>query len=87
MNIILTETTTLGLRHYSTGRVTLQRSTRKVSTVYGSVTVKDAFMGGRLIKSSPEYEDARRLARKHRVTLRKVMDSVHYAIEKGKKRN
>lgn len=85
--ILLTETTTLGIRHYRTGRVTLERSTRKVSTTYGTLTVKDAFMGGKLIKSAPEYEDARRLAREHNVPLREIMDSVPRVAGKNRKGN
>jgi uncharacterized protein (TIGR00299 family) protein len=84
MEIILKETTTLGLRHYSAGRVTLERSTRRIKTVFGNIMVKDAFLGGRHIKSSPEYEDARRAARKHGVSLRDVMEAAIRAIgDKG----
>lgn len=82
MDIVLTETTTLGLRHYTTGRVTLDRSTRKVNTQYGMVRVKDAYRDGELVKSSPEYEDARRLAKKHKVPLRVVMDAARLIAAK-----
>lgn len=86
MEIILTETTTFGLRHYTAGRVTLGRSTRKVKTPYGEITMKDAYMAGQLIKSSPEYEDACLLARKHKVPLSEVMDAARLiAATKGKK--
>jgi len=91
MEVILTETTTLGLRYYSAGRVTLGRSTRKVKTPYGEITIKDAYMGERLIKSSPEYEDARLAAKKHKVPLRDVMDaakaiSANAGPKRGKKK-
>jgi len=86
MEIILSETTTLGLRHYSAGRVTLERSTRKAKTPYGEITIKDAFMGGRLIKSSPEYEDACLLARKHKVPLRDVMDAARLIAARSEPR-
>ena len=85
MDIILTETTTLGVRHYSASRTTLERRTRKVSTPYGPITIKNAFIGGKLLKSAPEYEDARRAAKKHNVPLRKVMQAALSAAAKKKR--
>jgi len=52
--------------------------------MYGEVRVKDAYMGGRLIKSAPEYEDASRLAKKHGVPLREVIDSAQHALRNGR---
>lgn len=82
METILRETTTLGLRHYSAGRVALERRTRRVNTPYGTLRVKDAFMGDKLLRSVPEYGDAARAARKHKAALLDVMDAARRAAFK-----
>lgn len=87
--IILTETTTLGLRRYTADRMALRRHTRKVNTPYGPITLKDAYMGTSLARTSVEYEDARAAARKHKVPLREVMRSAlasHAAPNPGRGR-
>lgn len=70
--LLLTETSTFGVRSYEADRTILRRSWTEVNTRYGSVRVKQAYDGERLVKSSPEYEDAARAAREHGVSLEDV---------------
>jgi uncharacterized protein (TIGR00299 family) protein len=72
--IILTETTTLGVRYWEAGRTVLARALRKVETRYGMIRVKDALDAeGKVMRSAPEYEDCARAAKKYKVPLIDVM--------------
>ncbi len=59
--IILTETTTIGIRKYATQRTVMKRETLKVKLPYGEVLVKVCEYEG-IKKASPEYESVKELA-------------------------
>src|SRR5699024_9600337 len=74
--ILLQETTTLGIR-YDTRMV--RRCVRKfidVEAEWGTVTVKQGVAEGEVFQNSPEYEDCKRLAEKHQIPLKKVYEAV-----------
>jgi hypothetical protein len=73
-NLILRETTTLGLRWRIDNRIKASRSFENIKTNYGSVSVKIGRVGGRITNFSVEYEDCKRLALENNVPLKKVMD-------------
>jgi len=82
-HIIMTESTTLGVRMYHAERMTLPREERKVETQYGPIKVKVAFdQEGKIINLMPEYESCRQTAEKKKVPLKEVYQE---AIEKGRK--
>lgn len=56
------ETTTLGIRKYGVERSELDRKIVRVATPYGEISVKAAYLDGKLIKFSPEYEDCAKAA-------------------------
>lgn len=66
--LLLTHTTTLGVRSQVCRRYTLPRSVETVETKYGPIRVKKA--GG---KAKPEYEDLAKAARTHGIPLSEVM--------------
>ncbi len=72
MNLLLTETPTLGVRYSLLHRRCLQREIREVQTPYGTVRIKLARDGERILHSAPEYEDCARLAREHGVPFQQV---------------
>jgi len=74
--IILKETTSIGLRFYRAERKTLEREIAEVKTKYGSVRVKKARLGKAVQKASPEYEDCRKIAGKFNVPLLDVIESI-----------
>ncbi len=73
--MLLVETTTLGVRSYEVERLALQRAVVTVETPYGAIDIKEARMDGRLLRAMPEYEQCRRAAREAGVTLREVEQS------------
>ncbi len=72
--LLLTETTTLGVRVEPSNRVVLKRKVHTVETKYGPIRVKVA--AG---KAVPEYEDCRSAARRAGVPLRIILQSISLA--------
>jgi uncharacterized protein (TIGR00299 family) protein len=70
--LILAETTTLGIRYYETNRVVLERVVDICETAYGPVKIKVARRGDRTLHFQPEYDDCARLAREAGVPLIEV---------------
>jgi hypothetical protein len=79
-NLLLRETTTLGIRVREEGRVILQRSFVEVETAYGSIRIKIGSRDGEDLNWMPEYEDCARAAREHNVPLKHVMQAALAAI-------
>jgi uncharacterized protein (DUF111 family) len=75
-NFLLRETTSLGVRVREERRQCLQREFATVSTKWGDVHVKLAYLDGKLINSSPEFEDCRRIAEHYKIPLKIVMQEV-----------
>ena len=72
--IILTETTTFGLRYYEVERKKLPRRIISVDTKFGVIQVKQGYLGKEIVKNIPEYEDCKRLAQKHNVPIFQVYE-------------
>jgi uncharacterized protein (DUF111 family) len=61
-DIVFRETTTIGLRYYEVDRECLDRELVPVETPVGTVRVKVASRGGRVLNATPEFEDCATLA-------------------------
>jgi uncharacterized protein (DUF111 family) len=70
--LLLAETTTLGVRFYEVMRRALARETISVETEFGPIDVKVARLNGRVVKEMPEYEQCRAAAQSFNVTLQTV---------------
>jgi len=75
INILLKETTTIGVRFYDAGRITMKREIKQVQTKFGKIRVKQSALGSS-IKVTPEYDDCKRIARNKRLSLLEVMENV-----------
>lgn len=73
-NIVLRETSALGLRYVEKDRVVLPREVLTVDTEFGSVRVKVATLPDGTKKYAPEYEDCKKLAAAKGVALKTVYD-------------
>ena len=73
---------TFGLRSYKVAKSMLRRETVKVKTRYGQITVKNGYLNNRIIKSKPEYEDCKRLAKEKSVSIQEIYESIHLAERK-----
>lgn len=72
VDIIFTESTTIGVRSYRVEREMLDRELVTVSTPYGDVRVKVASRLGVVMNRMPEYEDCRRVADAEGVPIKVV---------------
>ena len=72
IELLLTETTTFGVRLSSANRVKLRRDFIQVKTQWGTIQAKRGYLNNTLIKTVPEYEDCKRLAEQNNVPLRQI---------------
>lgn len=72
--MIFLETTTLGIRITEIQRESLERRIISRETPFGMVTFKEAYYQGERVKSTPEYEDCRRIAKEQGLSISKVYD-------------
>lgn len=70
--LIFQHTTTLGIKSISIEKSVLDVSFEKLETPLGTVTMKNAILDGKVIRSKPELEDCRSLAREHGIPLGEV---------------
>jgi pyridinium-3,5-bisthiocarboxylic acid mononucleotide nickel chelatase len=83
MNLLFSETTTLGVRSYEVERRALQRSIVRVETQYGPIDVKVAHLNGRVVNEMPEFEQLRAAASKAGVPLKVVEHAAREALRAG----
>ena len=74
-HVLLTETSTFGIRYSEMDRFVLDRHTIEVQTPYGKVTVKVGSMAGQMMHFSPEYENCRQIAQKKKIPVKTVYDT------------
>ncbi len=68
-NILLTETSTLGLRKYQVQKTMLQRSWETIETKWGKVRIKHGCLNNKIIKSKPEYDDCLKISQQSKVPI------------------
>lgn len=76
--VLFAETTTFGVRRHDVERRKLPRRHETVTTPFGKVRMKVGERDG-VMTASPEYDDCRAAAEKHRVALRDVMAAANQA--------
>jgi pyridinium-3,5-bisthiocarboxylic acid mononucleotide nickel chelatase len=77
--ILVAETTTLGVRAYEVTRLAASRCTVEVETEFGTVPVKVALNGGALVNAAPEFEACRALAERRGVPVKHVIAAAQRA--------
>ncbi len=78
--LLFEETPTLGVRSYSVARRALERESVPVETEFGTIAVKVARRGGKVLGATPEFEDCRAAALAHGVPLRVVQEAAREAF-------
>jgi uncharacterized protein (TIGR00299 family) protein len=81
MDMLLVETTTLGVRYYESKRRVLERTLEEVETPYGVVRIKVARDGDRTLHFQPEYDDCARLAVETNTPLLEVQTAASAAYQ------
>jgi uncharacterized protein (TIGR00299 family) protein len=70
--VIFEETTTIGIRHYSAARSALERTSVRVESVHGPIAIKVSKLDGKVVNSTPEFEDCAKIAREKGIPLKDV---------------
>src|SRR5205085_8502268 len=79
--LLLSETSTLGVRLQQVERRKAQRSQQTIETPLGMMTVKVKRLGGRIISAAPEYEECRRIAQERSLPLEEVYEVARQVIK------
>ncbi len=80
-DIILTGTTTIGVRYWPAERTILTRSEQIVSTQFGDIRLKCVALPGGGVRRTPEYEDCRERATACGVTISDVMSEAMKSVD------
>src|SRR2546423_4460405 len=78
--MLLRETSTLGVRIQQMQRLKAQRAQERIDTPIGPVVVKVKRLGARVISASPEYEECLRIAKERNMSLEEVYTIAQQAI-------
>ena len=82
IELLYTETTTIGVRISTVERECLPRKIVKVTTENGEIDVKIAELNGKTTNAKPEYEQMREIALKSKKSLREVESEVLAALNR-----
>ena len=74
--ILLQNTTTLGVRSHTVGKTMLPRTMRDVKTKFGTIQIKEAQLNGKIIKQKPEYDQCKKAAQKYDIPISDVIIEV-----------
>jgi len=80
INLLISETPTLGVRVREVERICLAREISKVETKFGEISVKIARFGEKIVNIKPEFEILKEIAGRENLPLREVEAEVRKAI-------
>ena len=80
IKLLLTETSTFGVRYKEYNRAKLDRKFIEVDTGYGKVKVKLGYYNNKLIKLKPEYEQCKLISKTLNIELREVYNEINKSI-------
>jgi pyridinium-3,5-bisthiocarboxylic acid mononucleotide nickel chelatase len=80
--ILLSETSTLGVRYYPVARVILKRISETLKTRYGTIKIKVVEELDGTKRVAPEYDDLKRIASARKIPLKLLYDEVVRSIKK-----
>ncbi len=81
--LVLTHTTTFGVRIHEARRLKLDRQIVSVKTRFGEIAVKIGRQNGKIITRSPEYDSCRAAATRNNVSMKEVYQAAQCAAEES----
>jgi uncharacterized protein (TIGR00299 family) protein len=72
--LLLSESSTLGVRISQVQRIKAQRVLERIETPFGPISMKVKQLGNRVISATPEYEDCQRIALEKSIPLEDVYE-------------
>jgi uncharacterized protein (TIGR00299 family) protein len=79
--VLLRETSTLGVRMQRMQRLKAQRVQERIETPFGPLQVKVKRLGTHILSATPEYEECQRIARERDMPLAEVYEIVQQVIK------
>ena len=79
--LIIRETSSFGLRYQSLEKLALRRDTEIFQSSLGPVPIKKAWLGDRVIKAKPEFEDCRAIAESAGLAVRQVINIIQGELD------
>jgi uncharacterized protein (TIGR00299 family) protein len=80
-DVVLTHTTSFGVRIHEARRRILAREIVRVTTPFGEIEVKVGRLAGKVVTRAPEYESCKRAAALHNVAVKHVYQAAQRAAE------
>ncbi|MDX2442535.1 MAG: nickel pincer cofactor biosynthesis protein LarC [Bacteroidales bacterium] len=81
-NILLTESTSLGLRVFPVQKTILERKAYILQTKFGEVRIKSTYLNGEIIRQKPEYDDCKKLSLETGESITQIMREIDASIWK-----
>ena len=82
--LLLTHTSSFGVRVHKAHRRKLAREIVTVATRFGDIAVKIGRLGGKIVSRAPEYDSCRRAAVKYNVPVKEIYNEAVRAAEETK---
>jgi uncharacterized protein (TIGR00299 family) protein len=82
--ILLSETTSLGLRYMPVTKSILERKARTIDTAFGPIRIKEAVYSNKTLKFKAEYDDCVKAAQKYKISLKDVYSEIDRTVEQMK---
>jgi uncharacterized protein (TIGR00299 family) protein len=80
--ILLKETTTLGVRIFDIEREIVDRKIKEVETQFGKVKVKVGILDGKTVNIAPEYEECKKIAKEKGLPIKTVYQILYAEFER-----
>lgn len=80
--IIFIHSSSIGIREYKVKKNMLRREETTIDTAYGPIRIKQSFYNGKLVRSKPEFEDCKELAKKHQISMYEIEKTVNKIADK-----
>lgn len=81
LEIVFSETTTIGLRRSTVDKLMLIRKMKTIQTPFGPLTVKQAFYKGQCVNAKVEHDELVRLANHHNMSIKDLYHKVLPCLE------
>ena len=80
-DIIFTHSTSIGIREYRVKKNMLRREEINIETIYGTVRVKQSFYNGKQVRSKPEFDDCKKLAEQHDLSMAEIEKEISKSLK------
>lgn len=85
LEIIFSESTTIGVRKTETEGVKLERKIYRLRSSFGNIQVKEITMPSGEKKIIPEYDECKRIAERENISLKEVQEHLMHELNQNKK--